>query len=222
MQPFLTPPPILPTNLVYGLFISHAWNYADDYDAVVRLLKNDLWFQWQDLSVPIEDPIAMSPILPKSNRRILKELEERIKEADALLVLAGMYVAHSGWIQSEIEVAQDFGKPIIGIKPRGQDRVPLALQWTARDLVGWNTDSIVGAIRTYAKPTHKRSVPLPAPIPIPTVTPTGPQTSALHRMAEIMRQLPPPPTIGGNTVPSSPSPPVSNNIAAILKLLSEK
>jgi hypothetical protein len=224
MQPFLAPPPIVPTNLGYGLFISHAWDYAYDYEAVVRLLKSDLRFKWEDLSVPIEKSIATSLILPKSNRRILKELEERIKQADALLVLAGMYVTHSGWIQSEIEVAQDFGKPIIGIKPRGQERIPLALQFLARDLVGWTTDSIVGAIRTYAKPTRKptRKVSVPIPAPIPPVTPTGPHTSALNTLAKLVRPFPPFPTTGGNTVPSSPGPPVNHNIAAILRLLDEK
>ena len=220
MQPFLTHPPILPANLAYGLFISHAWDYADDYDAVVRLLKNDIWFKWEDLSVPIEKPIAMSIVLPKSNRRILKELEERINEADALLVLAGIYVSHSGWIQSEIEVARDFGKPIIGIKPRGQERIPVALQLLARDLVGWTTNSIVGAIRTHAKPTRKVSVPITAPIP--TVTPTGPQTSALQTLAELMHQYPPPPTSNGNTIPSSLGPAVNDNLAAIFRLLNEK
>jgi hypothetical protein len=144
---------ILSTS-AYGLFISHAWDYAFAYEGVVRRLDADINFKWNDLSIPIENPIKMSPLLPKSNRRILKELEERIKVADALLVLTGMYDRHSGWIQSEIEIARDFGKPIIGVKPQGQESIPAALQSFACELVGWTTASIVSAIRRHASPSH--------------------------------------------------------------------
>ena len=40
------------------------------------------------------------------------------------------------------------GKPIIVVRPWGQERVPNYLQGRANDIVCWNTDSIVRAIRT--------------------------------------------------------------------------
>ena len=39
--------------------------------------------------------------------------------------------------------------PVIGIMPRGQERVPLYVRDRVDDLVGWNTSSIVSAIRRY-------------------------------------------------------------------------
>jgi hypothetical protein len=36
----------------YKLFISHAWDYSDDCDGVVRLLNEEYGFKWIDLSVP--------------------------------------------------------------------------------------------------------------------------------------------------------------------------
>ena len=36
-----------------------------------------------------------------------------------------MYGSFSPWIQSEIEAAQENGKPILGVEPNGQQRVPL-------------------------------------------------------------------------------------------------
>ena len=143
------------SSFEYRLFISHVWDYAEDYDGVVHLLNNDRNLRWKNLSIPIENPIKMPELLRKSNRHILKQLDEKIKEADALLVLAGMYVAHSGWVQSEIESALEFGKPIIGVKPRGQDRIPFALEQHACEMVGWTTVSITGAVRRYAKPMHR-------------------------------------------------------------------
>ena len=61
-----------------------------------------------------------------------------------------MYVAHRYWLQTEIELAQKYNKPIVGIKPWGQERVPLEVQNAANVIVGWNTDSIVKAVRIYS------------------------------------------------------------------------
>jgi len=67
-----------------------------------------------------------------------------------VLILAGMYAAHSDWIQFEIEFSQLLSKPIIGVRPWGAERVPQAVQDAAAEIVGWNTDSIVSAIRKHA------------------------------------------------------------------------
>jgi hypothetical protein len=185
--------------------------------------------------IPIDNPIKMPDLLPKSNRCILKELEERIKESDALLVLAGMYVRHSAWIQSEIEAASEFCKPIIGVKPRGQERIPAALPALACELVGWTTDSIVGAIRRHAKPS--RTVVAPMPIP------SGLRTGALRSIAALAGEsdstpkmaapIPtlrrPPPTLltsptNTHNVPSGSTGPTSEseNLAALFRLLYNK
>ena len=154
----ISPPP---QPVPYRLFISHAWDYADEYDGVVRLLNSYPGFSWEDLSIPIENPVKMSPSFPKSYRRIVREIEERIKQSDCLLVLAGMYVHHSGWIHSEIEVAEEYQKPIIAVRPQGQERFPLLLTIKATQEVGWNSRSIVAAIRAYATPTGAPSAPGP-------------------------------------------------------------
>ncbi len=112
----------------YKLFISHDWEYTDEYDGVLSLLNAAGTFHWENLSVPIDKPIPSHPTLPKSHWTILRKLKERIERADCLLVLAGMYINFSGWIQSEIELAQEFHKPIIAVKRWGQERVPEALQ----------------------------------------------------------------------------------------------
>ena len=73
--------------------------------------------------------------------------------------VAGMYVAHSGWIQSEIEAAKDFRKPIIAVQPRGNERFPEAVMHAADERVGWNTTSIISAIRKHAVGTPVPPLP---------------------------------------------------------------
>jgi hypothetical protein len=132
----------------YRLFISHAWDYKSEYDGVVNLLNADTSFKWINLSVPRDEPLPTPTQLPKSCRYLVRQLDERIRRADCLLVLAAMYVGHRGWIQSEIEAAMEFKKPIIAVRPRGQERVPEALRLVATgDPVGWNKGSVISAIR---------------------------------------------------------------------------
>jgi len=79
-----------------------------------------------------------------------KELDEQIRPVNCVIVISGMYVAYRYWIQTEIDIATSYGKPIIGIKPWGQERIPQAVQDVAVEMVGWNTDSIVSAVRRHA------------------------------------------------------------------------
>lgn len=41
-----------------------------------------------------------------------------------MLVIAGMYVNYKYWIQKEMEIAGTYNKPLIGIIPWGQERIP--------------------------------------------------------------------------------------------------
>jgi hypothetical protein len=61
-----------------------------------------------------------------------------------------MYVAHSDWIQYEINFARRIGRPIIGIRPWANTVVPAAVQDAADEIVGWNSASIINAIRYHA------------------------------------------------------------------------
>jgi hypothetical protein len=196
--------PLTPT---YKLFISHAWDYKDEYEGVVRLLNGDITFRWENLSIPFNEPIATPPLLSKSYRHILRQIEEKIKQSDCMVVLAAMYVNHRGWIQSEIEAARDFGKPIVAVRPRGQERVPEVFNWLGvHGPVGWTTDSVISAIRAYASPrgtlpapkiANLRPLESPEPlsmVPIGNATSLGnPPSSPLSnfsRLAQLTQESP--------------------------------
>lgn len=61
-----------------------------------------------------------------------------------------MYTLYSEWINYEINEAIRMNKPIIAIKPWGNERVPLKIQNNATVLVGWNSASLILTIRNYA------------------------------------------------------------------------
>jgi len=133
------------------LFISHDWEYSKHYDGVVDLLNGVRDFLWENLSVPRDNPIPMLPSLPLSHRTIVHQLNDRMNQVDRALILAGVYATNSGWIQSEIEAARAYGKPIFGIRPRGQEKISVIVREAARVMVSWNGGSIVEAIRQYVR-----------------------------------------------------------------------
>lgn len=79
-----------------------------------------------------------------------KNLRDQIRPADVMLVLVGMYTAHCEWMDWEMEFARRIGKPTIGVKPWGNVQVPVVVQRNADEIVGWNRDTIVAAIRRCA------------------------------------------------------------------------
>jgi len=135
----------MPALRTYNLMISHAWKYGVHYDNLVNLLSNASYFRWQNFSVPADHPIHAG-----STRRIWQELNERVRHTHAVLMLAGIYASHSDWMKEEVEMARSYGKPIIGIRPRGNERLSMVVEGAATDMVNWNTASIVSAIRRCA------------------------------------------------------------------------
>lgn len=133
----------MPTLRTYKVFISHAWKYDEDYYRVEKMLNDCRNFAWQNMSVPRHDPI-------KNAQELTYELNAQMRPANAFLILAGMYAAQSEWIEYEINFARRIGRPIIGVKPWGAQVIPNIVQNNAKEIVGWNTDSIVGAIRSWA------------------------------------------------------------------------
>jgi hypothetical protein len=120
---------------------------------VINLLRSDLEFQFDDsLSAPKHRPLKTLASLPKSNRVLVKQLDYRIRQAECVLVLAGMYCGHRAWIQSEIEAALEFKRPLIGVAPQGQERIPVEVSGAVAEMVRWNTKSIVEAICRHSKP----------------------------------------------------------------------
>lgn len=132
----------MPALYPYRLFISHAWRYSDGYARVKTFLDAASNFSHVDYSVP------ESKAFEGLNRAQLQEqLKSQIRPVQCVLIVSGMYVNHSDWIQFEIDFANSLGKPIIGITPWGAERTPLAVSSAAREMVAWQTSSIVGAIR---------------------------------------------------------------------------
>ena len=133
----------MPPLKTYHVFISHAWGYSDDYYRFVELLDAAKNFKWKNYSVPEHDPIA-------DDEDLKKELQNQINPVHIVVIFAGMYTNYSDWINFEMDYADEKSKPMIGVIPWGAQRTPNDVRNRVKEMVRWNTDSFVSAIRTHA------------------------------------------------------------------------
>ncbi len=139
----------MPELKTYDLFISHAWKYNDDYSRLVKMLDEAPNFKKRNYSVPEHDPLV-EPDTEVGKKKLTEMLKNQIKPVNCVLILSGIYASYSYWIQKEIDLSSEYKKPIIGIKPWGQQRNSQEVQNAAIEMIAWNTDSIIKAIRKYS------------------------------------------------------------------------
>jgi cysteine synthase len=132
-----------------NLFISHSWQYSDAYEKLCNLLNERGYFWYNNYSVPKDDPVHTNG----TDKELIEAIYNRIKLSHVVLIMGGVYSSYSKWINKEIMVASKHfivPKPIIGIRPWGQTNVSKVVQDNAAEIVGWNTESIVSAIRRHS------------------------------------------------------------------------
>ncbi|MFB6245470.1 MAG: TIR domain-containing protein [Candidatus Nanohaloarchaea archaeon] len=130
----------------YNVFISHSWDYGDQYDRLKDLLDDKGHFNYKDYSVPEDEELD-----PDEAHELWNDMKTRIKNSSAVVVTAGMYVSHSNWIRAEINMAKSTGTPVVAVKPRGNENLPSKVQEEADKVVGWNKESVVEAIREVSE-----------------------------------------------------------------------
>ena len=129
----------------YHIFISHSWDYSGQYETVKSWLNSAPYFLWKNYSVPITNPLDVNGI-----RDLKQKMANRISISSCVIILSGMYEKYSRWIDYEIDTAISMGKPIIGLIPWGQERIPLKIRENADVMIGWNSSPLIQAVRDHA------------------------------------------------------------------------
>ena len=132
--------PLLKTRMI---FISHAWRYNTHYNKIVEWFDSAPNVSWKNCSVPSDNALS-----DKTSKGLSEGMTRQINPSQIVVILGGMYVAHSEWIEYEISEANRLEKPIVGVRPWGQERIPNIVRdasWC--EPVGWNSASVVAAVR---------------------------------------------------------------------------
>lgn len=130
---------------IYNIFISHSWNYANQYEGLKNLLDKS-GIQYKDYSVPKNDPIHNA----KNDRELKEAIKNQMKNASVIIVLAGVYSTYSKWINIELDLAKNgflYGKKVIAVEGFGAERTSSVVKNNADKIVKWNSVSIANAIK---------------------------------------------------------------------------
>ena len=130
----------------YKIFISHSWSYSSDLTDLQNLLNSRGYF-----NVEFTEASKDVPINSTNATYIKAKLRAKISTSDVVLALAGIYASHSDWMPWELDTAKSLGIPIIGVIPRGQERISQEVYSRSVVDVKWSTESIVETIINHAK-----------------------------------------------------------------------
>ena len=119
---------------------------------LIIAIRDSLYFTFHDYSINADKSLTSKRV---PDYQIRQSLADQIKQASVVLVLLGMYAAYHEWIQTEVDIAVSLGKPVIGIKPWGQERLPQEIVSKCNKIVGWNRLSIIDSIREYGRYIYK-------------------------------------------------------------------
>ncbi len=131
-------------NRQYQIFVSHSWNYDEHRDRIKQFLNDEPQLTYRDFSVPEHDPLEF-----EDRNDLRQQIYQRVKQSHVVVIPSGMYVAHSEWINEEIEMAKSLGKPLIGVKPWGSSQTPKVVREEADEMVGWQQRSVLNAIARH-------------------------------------------------------------------------
>lgn len=127
---------------MYRIFISHSWNYSNQYDSIIEFLDKQ-GIEYYNHSVPKDDPVHTNG----TDKDLYSAIDAKIRGCSCVIILAGVYASYSKWINKEIEIAQTYGKPIIAVKYWGASRFSSVVIDAADKVVGWNSKSVADAIK---------------------------------------------------------------------------
>ena len=127
----------------FNWFISHPWQYSDQYKRLRRLLRRPRNFAFKDYSMPKDDPVHDGA----NDAQLRRATREQKKPCHVVLILAGIYAGCSKWINIETQVAKNGfqgPKSVVAIRHCGSVRIYGAVRDTADEITNSSTDSIAG------------------------------------------------------------------------------
>ena len=127
------------------LFVSHAFEPADDYDRVFEYLESSHNFYYRNCSDPVRGA--------NGDREAQKEeLRRQINQAEIVIIASGLYKQHQDLLDFQLNCAKGLDKPVVVLEFFGvKQKLPVQLEALADEVVEWNEREIADAIRRQAR-----------------------------------------------------------------------
>jgi len=126
--------------------VAHNFQESDDYLRVFEFLESMEKFFYLNVSKPENVPET------GGMEAIKEELIEQIKECEAVIVPASLYMEKKDTARFQMDVAEANEKPLIAIRPfGGVAETPQELAERVVENVEWNEREIVDALKRQAR-----------------------------------------------------------------------
>lgn len=131
------------------LFVTHAWEFSDDYLRVFEYLESARNFFYRNFSTPDKRP--------SGDREALREdLRLQIAPIEAVIALASLNDTNTDLLTFQLLYAQANNKAVVLLKHFGSAKpVPKELTDLANEIIDWDDRALVDAIRRQAR--HEES-----------------------------------------------------------------
>ena len=128
------------------VYVTHTFSETDEYLRVFEFLESIERFYYVNVSKPENMPHTGGLDAVKD------EFIAQIKESEAVLVLASLYVEKPDLVKFQMDVAGANGRPIIAIRPFGGilDTPPELIE-RANEHIEWNNREMADALRRQAR-----------------------------------------------------------------------
>ena len=127
------------------LFVSHAFEPADDYHRVFEYLESSHNFFYRNCSDAERRGAGTLEAMKD-------ELRRQIALAEVVIVPSSLYATHRDLIDFQLNCAKGLDKPIIVMESFGvKQKIHVQLEALGDEIVEWNERSIADAIRRQAR-----------------------------------------------------------------------
>ncbi|WP_280553015.1 TIR domain-containing protein [Halomonas sp. 25-S5] len=136
-------------DIVKNVFVSHHHKDDASVDGLTGMLSGK-GYQLRNSSIRVK-PENQKRLDQKkvSDRTIARLLRMKMRWAGKIIVVIGKDTHKRPWVNWEVKVAHQLGKPIIGVYENGlknQVEIPENLKKYATSIVGWRSDSVIDAL----------------------------------------------------------------------------
>ena len=136
-------------NVIKNIFVSHHHRDDASVDGLTDMLSGR-GYQLRNSSIRVR-PKNQARLDQKkvSDRTIERLLRMKMRWAGQVIVVIGKETHEREWVNWEIKVAHQLGKPIIGVFENGlknKVEIPVNLKKYASSIVGWKSESVIKAL----------------------------------------------------------------------------
>jgi hypothetical protein len=135
----------------YDLFLTHAWYYTDEWQALVALLDDFIPGKWRNWSLPWHDT-SIDRHSARGRVQLDELLDGQISMAELVLVLPETARTNDGrmWLDKQLELSARHRKPILGVLAAESGEFPANLRPRVIEVVPRNATEIVRAVERFS------------------------------------------------------------------------